>query len=53
VIDQLGDGGWRFRQAPNDAEPVDVGERAVERAQLAKLIGLVDDRGECPADPGR
>jgi hypothetical protein len=52
VIDQLRHGRRRLRQAPDDPEPVDVGERPVERAQVAQVVRLVDDGGKGPADPG-
>jgi len=43
VIDQLGDRGGRLGEAADDPEPIHVGERPVERSQLAKVIRLVDD----------
>ena len=39
-------------QALDDAQAVDVGEGLVEVAQLAQVIGLVDDRGDRRADAG-
>ncbi len=53
VIDQLGHRRRRLGQAPDDPEPVHVGERPVECAELAQVVGLVDDRGQGSADPGR
>jgi hypothetical protein len=52
VIDELGHGRRRLGQAPDDPEPVHVGKRPMERAQLAQVVGLVDDGGKGPADPG-
>jgi hypothetical protein len=52
VVDQLGHRGGGLGQAPDDPEPIHVRERPVERAQLAQVVRLVDDRGKSPADPG-
>jgi len=50
VVDQLGDRGRGIREALDDPQPVDVGQRLVEQADLAKVIRLIDDRGDRRAD---
>ena len=52
VVDQLGDGGRRARQALDDPEPVDVRERLVEDPQRAEVVGTVDEGSDRAADPG-
>ena len=52
VLDELGHRGRAGRQALDDPQPVDVGEGLVEEAELAQLVGLVDDRRDGRADPG-
>ena len=52
VLDQVPDRRVARREAADDPEPVDVGERLVDDAQLTQVIGLVDDRGERRANPG-
>jgi hypothetical protein len=52
VLDEIPDGGRAASEAPDDAQTVDVGERLVEQAQLAKVIGLVDDGRQRRTDPG-
>jgi hypothetical protein len=52
VVDELGDGGRAIRKALDDAQPIDVGEGLVEAAQLAQVVGLVDDGGDRRADAG-
>jgi hypothetical protein len=48
-LDQLPDRRGPFGQALHHAETIDVGEGLVEDAQLPKLVGLIDDRGDrCP-----
>ena len=42
-----------MRQAPDDAEPVDVGEGFVHETQLAQLVRLEDGVGDRAADAGR
>ena len=44
VGDELGDARLAVGQAADDAQAIDVGEGLVERAQLAQLFGLEDDR---------
>ena len=46
-VDQFADGRGALSQPSDDAKPVDVRERFVEDAQLAKIVGLVDDCGDC------
>jgi hypothetical protein len=48
--DELGDGRFAVGQAAHDPEPVDVGERLVDEAQLAKLVRLEDGVGDRAAD---
>jgi hypothetical protein len=52
LLDQVRDRGVAVREALDDAEPIDVGERLVDDPQLAELVGLVDDRGDGRTDPG-
>ena len=52
VRDQLGDARLAVGEAPDDAQPVHVGEGLVEGAQVAQVLGLEDDRGDGRADPG-
>ncbi len=52
VGDELGDRRLTVGEAPDDAQPVHVGERLVERAKIAQVLGLQDDRGDGRADPG-
>jgi hypothetical protein len=52
MLDEIPDGGRAAGEAPDDAQAVDVSERLVEQPQLAKVIWLVDDGGECRADTG-
>jgi hypothetical protein len=52
VLDELGDARGAGRQTLDDPEPVYVGQRLVEQADLAELVGLVDDRRDGGADPG-
>ena len=52
MIDELGHRRRARGQALDDAQAVDVGERLVEAAQLAQVIGLIDDRGDRRADVG-
>jgi hypothetical protein len=52
MVDQLTDARRPVGQAAHDPQPVHVGERLVEDADLAEVVGLVDDRGDCAADPG-
>jgi hypothetical protein len=52
VIDELRHCSRAVRQALDDAQPVDVGEGLVEAAQLAQVVGLVDDRGDRGPDAG-
>jgi hypothetical protein len=51
-LDEVGDRRVAVREALDDAEPIDVGERLVDDPQLAELIGLVDDRSDSRTDPG-
>ena len=53
VLDEVADGRGAARQAADDAEAIDVGQRLVERAQAAEVLGLLDERGDRAADPGR
>lgn len=50
--DELGDGRLGGREAADDPEPVDVGKRLVDEAQLAQLVGLEDGVRERAADAG-
>jgi hypothetical protein len=50
--DELRDGRLAVRQAPDDPEPVDVGERLVDETQLAQLIWLEDGVGDRAANVG-
>ena len=52
VLDELGHGRRAVRQPLDDPQPVDVGQRPVEEADLAQLVGLVDDGRDGRADPG-
>lgn len=52
VVDELADAGRPVREAPDDPEPVDVGEGPVEGPDLAEVVGLVDDRRDRGAEPG-
>ena len=52
-LDELGDGRLALGEALHDPQPVHVGERLVDEAQGAQLVGLVDDGGEGRADVGR
>ena len=52
VIDELGDRRRAPGQPLDDPQPVDVGEGLVEQAQLAQVVGLIDDRGDRRADAG-
>jgi hypothetical protein len=52
VLDEVPNRRVARREAPDDAEPVDVGEGLVHDPQLAEIIGLVDDRGERRPDSG-
>jgi hypothetical protein len=52
VLDQLGYRRLGAREPLDDPEPVDVGQRLVDEAQLAQLVGLVDDRRQRRADSG-
>ena len=46
------DRGLAVGEAPDDAQPVHVGEGLVERAQVAQVVGLEDDRRDGRADAG-
>jgi hypothetical protein len=52
VLDQLAHARGAVGEAADDAEAVDIGERLVDRAELAKLGGGVRDGGEGGPDPG-
>lgn len=52
MLDQLGDRGLRFREAADDPQAVDVGERLVDEAQGAQVIRLVEDGRDRRADSG-
>ncbi len=52
MLDEIPDGGRAAREAPDDPQAVDVGERLVEEPELAQVIWLVDDGGERRTDPG-
>ena len=52
VRDELADRGVALGEAPDDAQPVHVGEGLVERPQVAEVIGLDDDRRDGRADVG-
>jgi hypothetical protein len=45
-VDQLAYGGRSLGQPSNDTKAVHVGECLVKDAQLAKIVGLIDDRGD-------
>jgi hypothetical protein len=51
-LDQIGDGGVAVREAFDDAEPIDVGQRLMNDAQLPQLIGLVDNGSNGRANTG-
>jgi hypothetical protein len=51
-LDQVGDGGVAASEAPDDPQAIDVGEGLVDDPQLAKVLGLVDDRREGRANAG-
>ena len=48
--DELRDGRLRAGEDADDPEPVDVGERLVDEAQLAQLVGLEDGVGDRAAN---
>jgi hypothetical protein len=50
--DELGDGRLGGRETADDAESVDVGQRLVDEAQLAQLVGLEDGVRDRAADVG-
>jgi hypothetical protein len=52
VVDELGNGRRALGQSLDDAQAVDVRQGLVEAAQLAQIVGLVDDRGDRRADVG-
>jgi len=52
VRDELGDAGLAVGQPADDPQPIHVGECLVERAQLAKVVGLKDDRRDRRAEAG-
>jgi hypothetical protein len=52
VLDEIPHRRRAAGKALDDAQPIDVGERLVEQAQLAQVIGLVDDGGERGANAG-
>jgi len=52
LLDQVGDRRVTTGKAADDPQPVDVRERLVDDPQLAKVLGLVDDRRNRGADPG-
>ena len=52
VVHELRHAGLAPGEPLHDAQAVHVGERLVDDAQLAEVIGLVDDRGERRPDPG-
>jgi hypothetical protein len=45
-IDQFAYGCRALRKPSDDAKAVNVRERLVENAQLAKIVGLIDDCGD-------
>ena len=49
---ELRDGRLGLGQGPDDPETVDVGQRLVDEAQLAELLGLEDGVGDRAADAG-
>ena len=49
-VDQVADGGRSLAQPPHDAQAVHVRQRLVEDAQLAQVVGLIDDRGDGAPD---
>ena len=51
-LDQIGDRSVAVREAFDDAEPIDVRERLVDDAQLAQLVGLVDNGSNGRANTG-
>ena len=53
MLDELRDRGGTGRQAPDDPQPVDIGQGTVEQSDLAQLVGLVDDGRDGRADAGR
>jgi hypothetical protein len=52
VIDEVADAGRALGQATDDAEAVDIGERLVDRAELAQLGGNAGDRRDGGPDSG-
>ena len=52
LLDQVRHRRVAVREALDDAEPIDVGERLVDDPQLAELVGLVDDRSDGRTDAG-
>jgi hypothetical protein len=50
--DEIGNRGVGLGQATDDPKPVDIGEGLVDKAQLAKVGGLVDDRRDRGPDTG-
>src|SRR5512140_1529747 len=52
-LDQLTDRGRARGHALDHAQAVHVGEGLVEVAQLAQILGLIDDRGDGGADVRR
>ena len=50
--DELGDGRLACGEAPDDPQPVDVGEGLVDEAQLAQLVRLDDGVGDRAANAG-
>jgi hypothetical protein len=52
VLDQVRDAGVSEREALDDAQPVDVGERLVDDPELAEVFGRVGDGGERGPDSG-
>jgi hypothetical protein len=53
VLDQLRHGRVAVGEAAHDAQPIDVGQGLVEQPDGTQVVGLVDDRGDGGADPGR
>jgi hypothetical protein len=52
LLDEIGHGGASPGQAPDDPQPVHVGEGLVDDPQLTEILGLVDDRGDGRANAG-
>jgi hypothetical protein len=52
MVDQVRDRGLALREPAHDTQPVDVGQRLVDEADGAQVVGLIDDGRDGRTDAG-